>query len=842
MDVRLTAHQGDGRKAAYLDNLYRNKKKSAFMLESFPGYRRLFESLHSTEKLNGVFCHRFKKKEAILLHIGDRLYRADTDTLTKEPVCLGTVNDYRSVGCSFGDAFYLFDGRDILRLSDDGELTALGDEPYTSDMEEANRLPATRAYIPTVLENGKEKEARNLLTAYYDIVDKTTESRRNYRHFGLKLRVINDGGREALEVYGVEEGYNTLFVPNEAEVLGSTLPIVSVADGAFQSSALRTAVFSENVKKIGRADGDRGAFSACTSLECVAFFGIEEIGAYTFQDCVSLKEIVLPRTLFTVSETAFDRCISLERAYCEDASFTAFDFDETVTVFPETLLVKAEVGEEVRFEIDPDKYSDVYGVNEVSKRAMESFRKYGGWSSGVMGDNLGYYSYPKRPIALCGLCFECHLASQSDRYAFLTVEGEGARFTENEEPIAIYDIPIPDDCRALASVTLDGEAAAYKVVYRYEAGRSYATALRFTLPQAKSRVVKIRAFSKGRPTGLLASYFSDEGLVAADAVRSAGALCLARDTLYLSGSPDYRGAVFHGSLVTSQGELAPYFPADAFKVVTPSEVYALLLGKDRLTVLAEKGVYYLEQGVVADDIGAFDGVVYRDIRYLLLADGVYRMREGVSVSYTHLEKISGAIAPDISDFSKGSLAVFRGYLVLLLGDRAYLADLDEEYREEGVSLNPWYRLTSLGDRDGNPFVKMLSLGDSLYFFTETGDAFLVDDAVKDYDTRRVTSVAVSEAYDMDCGYLYKKPLRKGLVLSLLGLSESSEVVISAAGEDGVFERIGSVIPRAEEGQSETVAVLGALPRFIRQTVKVEGSGLAFRSLSFRYRVLKRRVR
>ncbi len=840
MDVRLTTCQGDGRKAAYLKNLYRNKKKSDEAIESFPGYYRLFENFHPAGELHGVYRHTFSGKECILLHIGDGLYRIFCDDLVSMPQLLATVNDAPSRGVSFGSVFYLFDGKNVLKLVGEDRILLLGDAPYTDEMEEENCFPDTNAYIPLLWENGKEKEARNLLTAYYDITDVTSAARRNYRHFGLKLRIINDNGQDALEVYGIESGRNILFVPNEAVALGAVLPIVSIAEGAFKNAAFTTAIISQNVKYVGK-EGSVGAFFNCKSLERIAFFGIETIGDNSFAGCTSLKEIVLPSTLQSVADTAFIGCVSLESVYHEGESFTAYAFDETVTCMPNTLLMAAHEGDEIRFQLDPDLYSSVYCINEESKNALGSFKRYGGWSAEILGDDQGYATLAKKAIGLCGICFDNHLSSQNDCYAFLTIEGEGALFSDQEEPTAVYDIPIPDDCGGVVSVTLDGESASYDTIYGYETGRTYATAIRFILPRASEKAVKIRIYSTGKVTGELCSYYPDYTGKALDVIRLARCSLIDRGVFYVSGNPDFPGAVFRGVWAKTDGDDALYFPNDTFSVVCSADIHALLLGKDRLAVLSDRGVYYLEHGVIAEDIPAYDGVGYRDLRYLLLKDGIYRMREGVSVSYTYLEKLSLPIDADISDYRKGSLAVWRGYLILLMGDRAYLADLDSEYRENGESLYPWYMLEGLGDRDGNPFTALLACGDALYYFTETGSVFLVDEDVEGYDTRRVQSVAISEAYDMDCSYLYKKPCRKSLTLSHCVLSPY-EIVLSAAGEDGVFAEVGKVVPESESGRYETVNVGNEPPRFTRQILKISGEKLALQSAAFRYTVLKRRVR
>lgn len=839
MDVRLLTRQGDGRRAAYLKNLYRNKKKNKSGVESFPGYRRLFRDFHPSGELHGVYAHTFEGRDAMLLHIGSSLYRAFCDDEATTPELIASVRDEKSSGRSFGDAFYFIDGENILKIRP-SSVIALGDEPYTEEMEEMNRLPKTFAYIPTLWENGKEKEARNLLTAYYDIVDETSSARENLEQFGLKLHLIHENGRDALEVYGVEPGRKILYIPNEAEVLGKRYPIVAIADGAFQGCDFRVAVISSGIKRIGLEMGV-GAFWGCTSLEQVAIFGAEFLGANSFLGCTALKEMILPASLKTVGAEAFTGLDALKTVYCEGDNLDEVNFGEGVMVYSDTILMSVHEKEEIRFPLDPAIYTDIYALDEPTSEVLGKFERYGGWSSGILGDDIGYKTVAKSARGLCGIYFDSHLSTYGKRFAFLNVAGEGRPFSEKEDPSAVYDIPIPDDCRAIVSVTLDGEKIPHETLYSYEAGRTYASAIRLHLPRVRRGVVKIRIFSKGVLRGALASYYPDYKQGTAAILRQSVAIESLRDKLYLAGCPFLRGAVFSGEVVSVQGEDAPYFPDDAFEIVSNAAINALLFCRERLAVLSERGVYYLKSGVIAEEIASFSGVAYRDSRYLLLADGVYRIREGVSVSYTHLEKLSQPIDADITDYSLASLAVFDGYLVLLFGDRAYLADLDESYRDNGETLHPWYMLSELGDALCTPFSAMLSLGERLYFFTASGGVFLVDEEADGYDTRRVLSVAASEAYDMEVPYLYKKPCRKSLTLSHY-LPSGSEARVLLMGDGDTLYEAGAIIGSGSDGSPSVAALKDVGERFLRGRLVIMGEKLAFESAAFRYTVLKRRVR
>lgn len=836
MDVRLLYKQGDSHKAALLENLYRNKKKTEEGVETFPGYRRILSAFDGAGTLNGVFCHRFGEDETLILHIGSQLYTLShaARLVERAPRYLGEVADHPSCGASLGESFYLWDGTRSYRIASRDMIAILGDEDYTDEMADLGKLPATNAYIPLAYRYGEAHESRNLLTAYYELLDKTDESRRVYNDFGLKLRSIAYGGGEALEVYGIEKGRSVLYVPDEAEVDGVSLPIVRIAPAAFADSDITVAVISKNVKEILGSSEEYGAFGYCYSLERVCLFGVEKLGERVFEYCDRLREVVLPVSLTIVDPTAFTGTYSLERVYYEGLQLPAsvYAFGEAVKVLCNTALHTVSVGEELFFPYDPDKYMTVYGLSEASRRAVGSIRRYGGWSIGVQGNDLGYATVAKKPIALCGLCFDCHLDAEDDCYAFLSIRGDAPLFEESEEPTAVYHIPLPDDVRAIASLTLDGEAASYRGIFGRRDGREYLKAIRLVFPEKREHEVRMRIYANGSTKALGLDLPSD--VKATDLVEKARFALVKRGQLYLSGIEGCDGTVSVSAPISVDG--MPYFPADGVRTVGREAIVGLLSCKDRVAVLTKNGVSYLDSGAIAEDIAAISALSFRDTRYFLLSDGVYRLKEGVSVSYTHLEKLSAPIEGAIDCFDAAKLFVWQGYLVLLFGREAYLCDLDASYREDGKTLHPWYKLSGMED-----FVSALAIADSLYLFTASGDAYLVDPEISDYtfDGRKIEATLVSEAYDLDCGYLYKKPYRKSMTLVYTPL-EGGELLVKTR-EDGK-EKLLAVFSEDEREHAVLCPIPQFRERFLSGQLLLSGGAFAFSSFSFRYTVKDRRVK
>lgn len=58
------------------------------------------------------------------------------------------------------------------------------------------------------------------------------------------------------------------------------------------------------------------AFLGCTQLEKIKIEATNDIGEFAFENCVSLKELVLPGSLYKLGEGFVDGCTSLERIVC----------------------------------------------------------------------------------------------------------------------------------------------------------------------------------------------------------------------------------------------------------------------------------------------------------------------------------------------------------------------------------------------------------------------------------------------------------------------------------------------------------------------------------------------
>ena len=86
-------------------------------------------------------------------------------------------------------------------------------------------------------------------------------------------------------------------------------PLVAIGRGAFEGTALKEIVIPATVTSIGDS-----AFNGCASLESVTFeegSKLESLGALAFGSCTSLKQIALPSGIDTIEQSLFNGCTSL---------------------------------------------------------------------------------------------------------------------------------------------------------------------------------------------------------------------------------------------------------------------------------------------------------------------------------------------------------------------------------------------------------------------------------------------------------------------------------------------------------------------------------------------------
>lgn len=734
----------------YLVNMYRDwENEDGTALETIPGYRELPKTMgREGEKIYGVFSHTFtvngEEKAYLLIHKGKGLYlfchgeRDTSETLTS----VITLAESPSCGYSRRGAFYLLDGEHFVCLSSPNTAVYLGDEAYTDEMADAGQFPATTAYIPTVYKNGKEYEDRNLLSDYYDIEECPENLEEIGGQYGLKLRLFAEEEGESLEVYGLESGRQAVYVPDTALYNGKILPITRIAPGAFAGRNITLAVLSESVKVIGGgSEGTgEGAFYGCSALKRVLLGGVTTLEADAFALCSSLETLILPAALKTVASSAFYGTTSLRTVYYEGTSFpdNLAVFSSDVTVYSSVLLYRAEVGKNFYLSCNTAAYPKLYRTMGDGEGVFGTFEAYDGVYEEKTGRSDGFVAKAKAPAALVGYQLRSMVASESDRYVFITVtDSQGRVFSPEEEPLSLYELPIPDCARAVVSVMLDETVLPYsnlqtdsRLHYAVRTGerqgKNAVTALHLTLPSEEVRGKTIRVRLYGH-SGVYGSYsLPDYRLFnptytksSLEAIRACRKAALYDGRVFLSGNPSLPGTVFY-SLTPKDNRLSGvYFGAHAFVQCGEgcAPVSSLLSHPAYLAVMKQEST--AGGGLFFCTPQKADGLL--DVRYTVVNGSAAVGCAGASLNFrddpVFLSRIGlcglgkGALSEEKTvenrsfsvdrrllskDLSEASLTEWKGYLVLLCGGEIFLADSRTTYNKNGSLQYEWYWLCDIG--------------------------------------------------------------------------------------------------------------------------------------------------
>lgn len=277
-----------------IENMYRNyASPDGAMLESVPGYRQITQL--EGKRIHSLFIQKVGDgEEYLLIHASDKLLRApikDRDRIG-ELSPIASLENTRSRGFSFGDKFYIIDGKRIISVDKDGRAR-------TTD-EKGER------YTPLTYRDAEPVEQANLLGGGF-IEEATVKD--PYRLFygtpGITYTVISHT-EKLCAVSGVDPDFSgALYIPHYAMIGEEAYKVNGIAAHAFENNTAITSLYIANgLKTIGRF-----ALAGCAALALASVpDSVSEIEDYAFQGCAGLCEVYLSEGLLRISESAFSGC------------------------------------------------------------------------------------------------------------------------------------------------------------------------------------------------------------------------------------------------------------------------------------------------------------------------------------------------------------------------------------------------------------------------------------------------------------------------------------------------------------------------------------------------------
>ena len=493
-------------------------------------------------------------------------------------------------------------------------------------------------YVPTTYINGKEHEQRNLLTrAFYE---KTVIGDAHAHAFGsAQIRyAVTSAEERTCRVVGLSSlDAEEIYVPSRTRIGDTYYSVTEIGTKAFANAA--------NVK-------------VCRIAE-----GVRRVGNLAFWKCVSLESVILPDSILTVGDGAFSDCTSLSELHL-GANLTS---------------------------LGANVISMCGALNTVSyAKGSADFSKIEGTS--YLGDRTVEYNTVKGSVSVGIDVFSPAVGIKSVKYGKISLP-----FTTYAADGVINKIRIDfDDASKISGRTVLIEGVLSSDPKDYANGHTGFLASRFNASSEVCRIIngcRIAESFDGR--------------------------------IFLTGNPEYPGVCFYSSL-DSTGENNPLYFGELNYFcdgVGGFNNVALLSTSDSLAVFKEQNdgegsiyyhsshdtgidlipkiypVTYVHSGIMAfGDVRSFfdDPVFITECGLCAIDKKQINLERSIAVR-------SHNVNPKLlaEDLRAARLTVWRGYLVISVSGRMYLADSRDTFRHSTGSLEyEWYYLNGIGNHRG----------------------------------------------------------------------------------------------------------------------------------------------
>ena len=714
--------QCDDTRLPFLVNMYHDKEKeNSASLETIPGYRKINKTFLYDGEIYGIYSHSFlengSRNQYVLVHKGRYLYvflHNSRDT-QEELTPLIELNPDRSCGFSYGGYFYLLDRANIVVVKNPKEAMVLGDQ-----LKAGVSLPETTAYIPTTHQNNMPREARNMLTGYFDLTRRIEIDSPVDEKLGLFYRLCEVDSVRGLEVYGMEAGRRILFVPEYAYFEGEELPVLRVAEGAFSGRNLTQVILSPSVKEVGK-----NAFSSCRSLKRVCLFGVKRLEERAFYGCVSLKVLTLGKSISSIGSAVFAGVSSAVRLFYEGEELDAFlsVLPATVTIYPDTIFAWVRKGDVFYIPCNPIRYPNIVSVYGGERKALSRVEEYYGIE--VEGEDLTEgYAVLASSSAPCAQYFLKGASSEDpSRYLFVSVTDEDGML-DTKDAVESFRIDLPEKPEALVFVTLDGSALlpdeTNKEYYLPEMADGRYTAIRVLLSSKRRHAMDVRVRCYDKKSVATANSFTKDAPYYKSSLYNAIRFCRMATVfdgkVFFSGNPALPDTVFYSVAPKEESEFLMFAPSAYLSCYdTDGEIVSLMSHPLYLAVLKNRSLYAVSraEGDAFHERYAIDGscasaeyygasYTFGDEPLYLSSSGVMALASGKAWEESRIENRSYYIDRRLKSLSHRyvAFAEWQGYLVFLIDGKIFLGDASAAEKKNGSTAYEWYYLEGIGHYEG----------------------------------------------------------------------------------------------------------------------------------------------
>lgn len=625
-------------------------------IETFPGYRQITkESLGS--QIYGIFRFRAKSEDYLIVHAGGKLFYKNVDDIDDGDSFTEIVNasmeEKKSSAFQHGDNFFIIDGTHYYKV----------DDTFTA-------TDASEQYTPITYVNGVEYEQRNALSSCFKekwYIDAQTATNRESE--GL-IFTITDETQKLCSVAGIKKKQEEVHIPAKATIRGHMYSVVSIEPHAFQND--------NTIKRLYVSDG------------------VEKIGDYAVNTCLSLTKVFLPNSVTVIGKASF--------AYCEKLEMITLGAG--ITQIPDYAFYHTS-SFTVEYSGSEDKWKSVIiGNKNVDKNDVSLFSLGGGaaveYNSEVYFFNLSRVFYLHEP------CVGISHVSVGDKEIFTYVEGSE---TQTYYKLLKEEGEEEGEQKLISAVILVCQNRDYRLIMDKE------ILCEGTATEVKSMGAKHDPFATD-----------------CDTVKKAILGCTVSaqydGRVFLTGNPALPNTVFYSQRDLTGHNNPLYFGTynyfntgigSAPNVAMISSSSALLILKNDTV---QDGSINCYQGVDgSDDIlpriyvrtQGLPGIGCLGAACNFADDPVFvttRGLDAVGTQTVNLERTVQHRSSNVDrrllaeDLSRATLTEWDGYLVLLTPNgHAYLADSRQIFAHStGVTQYEWFYLDDIGHYDGDETV------------------------------------------------------------------------------------------------------------------------------------------
>ncbi len=498
-------------------------------------------------------------------------------------------------------------------------------------------------YIPTTHINGIEAEQRNLLTRqFYEKFVIGSYDSIAYGNSTLKF-VITDEENKLCKITGLTSTQeSSLYIPSKTKIGDEYYTVNEIGANAFTRNRNLT--------------------------ECIMAKGVTKIGAFSFSGCTSLATVILSDSVNIIESGAFYSCTNL----------SSLHFGAGLRELGESCLNGCTALSSVTYNGTTTEFAQILNTEELGSASVT-------------------YNQVKNMGAIA--------------------------------------IPINNPCLGVESVTLGSESVSFQpIVKNGLCSKVKITVSDKTALEGKTITIKgvlsssSLSYSLGWE-GFVGSVHSNDACTVDEIIKKCTVSTIFDGRVFLSGNPHYPGYVFYSSF-DNTGESNPlyfgelnYFRDGAGN----TDVVSMLKTGDSLAIFKAEDdgagsiFYHTPEATGSDLIQKIYPVTYvhhgfcaKGASISFFDDPVFVSDKGISAiekKTVNLERNivtrSGNINPKLltEDIKQAKLAIWRGYLIVCIGEHMYLADSRDTFvGKEGNVEYEWYYLSGIGGYSGSTTV------------------------------------------------------------------------------------------------------------------------------------------